>query len=287
MSTAYGELVNALFQTKALRVCPENKPFWYTSGTIGPYYINTHFLYGSEEKANKLLTIIDELKDNILECPLKVLELARENYNKESIYRNLMDEMCTYVKKSINLNEVDFISGGERRDWFFSLLAAEMLKKPHITVYKDLTAVVSGNGNVQVADNLKGRKVLHVADLITEASSYERAWIPAVKNRGGEIKWSTVVVDRNQGGKEILESKGIESYAMVYIGKQLFDKAVEMGLINKEQYSMILDFIDNPKESMKRFLKQNPRFLTDALNSDEKTRERARLCIEKNIYELR
>ncbi len=53
------KLVSWLFKTTAVRVCPENKPFWYTSGTIGPYYINTHFLYGSEKQANDLLTYID------------------------------------------------------------------------------------------------------------------------------------------------------------------------------------------------------------------------------------
>ena len=46
------KLIKWLFETNAFRVCPENEPFWYTSGTIGPYYINTHFLYGSEEKGN-------------------------------------------------------------------------------------------------------------------------------------------------------------------------------------------------------------------------------------------
>ena len=44
-------LVSYLFQTNAFKVCPDNKPFWYTSGKIGPYFINTHFLYGSEKEA--------------------------------------------------------------------------------------------------------------------------------------------------------------------------------------------------------------------------------------------
>ena len=57
-------LVSYLFETNALRICPDNKPFWYTSGKIGPYYINTHFLYGSEQNAVDLLSFIDSEKSD-------------------------------------------------------------------------------------------------------------------------------------------------------------------------------------------------------------------------------
>lgn len=53
-------IVSWLFETDAVRVCPEGQPFWYTSGKLGPFYINTQFLYGSEEAANALLTVIEQ-----------------------------------------------------------------------------------------------------------------------------------------------------------------------------------------------------------------------------------
>ncbi len=37
------KLIEGLFETDAIKVCPAGKPFWYTSGKIGPYYVNTHF----------------------------------------------------------------------------------------------------------------------------------------------------------------------------------------------------------------------------------------------------
>ena len=70
--------------------------------------------------------------------------------------------------------------------------------KPHVTIYKDLDTVITDEGNTEYLKNLNGGKVLHIADLITEASSYERAWIPAIKEKGGQILWSVVVVDRMQ-----------------------------------------------------------------------------------------
>ena len=278
-------LVTWLFQTNALRISPGSKPFWYTSGMIGPYYINTQFLYGSEQKANELLKIIDEEK-KAENFPLNLMENIQLNYKEDSIYKNVIDDMCQFIKDNINLDEVDYISGGERRDWFFSLIAAEKLEKPHISILKDLSTIVTESRQIKKVDSLTGKNILHIADLLTVGSSYERAWIPAVANLGGTIKWSVVVVDRLQGGSEMLSAKGIKSFTMIDINKSLFERSISMGLIDKEQYNMVLDYIDSPNQSMKEFLESNPEFLRNALKADAKTRERAQLCLEENMYNL-
>lgn len=279
------KLVNWLFNTGAVRVCPEGKPFWYTSGTIGPYYINTHFLYGSEKKALEMLETIDALKADKLACPGNLLTILEDNYSSDVIFKGLIDSMLEFIRNNIELDGIDYISGGERRDWFFSLLAAKYLDKPHITLYKDLYAVISKNGETCPAESINGAGVLHIADLITEASSYERAWIPAIKNIGGQLTHSIVVIDRLQGGGELLERNNVCSFAMISIDKSFFESALEMGLIGKGQYDMLLRYTANPRESMKTFLRENPEFLKDALKADDRTSERARLCIEKKIYE--
>ena len=53
------DLLHALLETQALRLAPAGEVFWYTSGTVGPYYINTHYLYGSPQAAEGLLHFID------------------------------------------------------------------------------------------------------------------------------------------------------------------------------------------------------------------------------------
>ena len=58
-------LTSYLFKTDAFKICEENKPFWYTSSEIGPYFINGHFLYGSEKDANVLLDFINEELENV------------------------------------------------------------------------------------------------------------------------------------------------------------------------------------------------------------------------------
>lgn len=281
-------LVSYLFKTNALRICPDNKPFWYTSGKIGPYYINTHFLYGSEQDAVELLEFIDFEKQDKENLPKKVFEKTFEHYQANEIYKHVIDEMIKFIKENIDINEIDYISGGERRDWFFSNIVANKLSKPHITIYKDLSMIVTDSEFEEIVDveNVKNAKVLHIADLITEASSYLRAWIPAIKSLGAEIKWSTVVVDRMQGGKEKLEKENVKSLSMINIDESLFEKALNMNIINENQFEMLKNFYENPDETMRKFLIAHPEFLENALKSDEKTAARAKLCIDNNLYNL-
>jgi orotate phosphoribosyltransferase len=285
LNTQEEKLIKWLFRTRAIKVCPENKPFFYTSGAIGPYYINTHFLYGSEKKANALLSVINIEKDNTASCPDKLTELVKENYKRTPIYRQLIDGICEYIRANINIDEVDYISGGERRDWYFSLMTAYLLQKPHLSIFKDLSVVASEKRGTVMKRVLKDKRVFHIADLINEASSYERAWIPAIADRGGKLGWSISIVDRQQGGAQILENAGIKSFSLIKVDKKLFKNSMAMGEITFEQYTMLIDYIDDPEGSMKEFLKDNPEFLLNTMkDSDKKTRERAILCKEK--YEL-
>lgn len=281
-------IVSYLFETNALRICEDNKPFWYTSGKIGPYYINTHFLYGSEQNAVDLLKFIDSEKENKETLPKKVFEKTFNHYKENKIYKDVIDEMIEFIKSNIDTNEIDYISGGERRDWFFSNVIAHLLAKPHITIYKDLSIVVNDSNFEKEIEKseVQGAKVLHIADLITEASSYIRAWIPAIKSLGGKIVWSAVVVDRMQGGKEKLEQEDVKSLSIINIDENLFTEALNMKIINQNQFEMLKNFYRNPDETMRNFLIAHPEFLENALASDEKTSSRAKLCIDSNLYNL-
>lgn len=112
-------------------------------GKIGPYFINTHFLYGSENEAAELLSFIDVEKENKLEVPKKVLDKCLEQYNSNIIYKEVVDEMVKYINENLNIDEIDYVSGGERRDWFFSNIVAYLLKKPYITTFKDLSCAIT------------------------------------------------------------------------------------------------------------------------------------------------
>lgn len=281
-------LMSYLFETNAIRFCEENKPFWYTSGKIGPYFINTHFVYGSEKEAIELLSFIDECLVDKLSLPKKVFERVLKQYQTNEIYKNVIDTMKSYIEENIDITEIDYISGGERRDWFFSNIIAHLLNKPHLSIYKDLS-VISSDSSFETSESitsLDGKKVLHIADLITVASSYIRAWIPAIRNLGSQVCWSCVVVDRMQGGKDKIEAEGVKSLSLVQVDKNLFKKALDLNIINEAQLSMLDGFFENPDETMKQFLLDHPEFLENSLKADEKTRKRAQLLLDSNLYGL-
>lgn len=283
-------VMNYLFETNAFKIAPENKPFWYTSGKIGPFFINAQFLYGSENDSKELLDFIDsELENTPKESiPKNIFEKVFNQYSSNSIFFEVINELKKYLEANIDINEIDYVSGGERRDWYFSNIIAHLLNKPHITIFKDLSMVKSSPDFAESTKefSLQDKKILHVADLLNQASSYIRAWIPAIEEKGGKIAWSAVMVDRLQGGTEKLEDAGIKSFSLLNIDNTLFEKALDLGIINEAQLEMLKAFKQDPDGSMRQFLIDNPNFLQDALNSDEKSAKRAKLCIDSNIYNL-
>ena len=285
------DIMNLLFETNAFKVAEENNPFWYTSGKIGPYFINADYLYGSETDSKELLSFIDEQLENVskVEIPANIFARVLEHYNSNEIYKSVIDYMKSYIEQNINLDEIDYISGGERRDWYFSNIMAYLLNKPHVTIYKDLSTVTSNSnftGN-KIQDKIEGKKFLHLADLLNQSASFTRAWIPAIKNLGSNIIWSVFAVDRMQGGTETLKNDGVKVYSLLQIDNTLFNKAFDLGIINNEQLSMLENFKKDPDGSMKEFLIKHPEFLENSLNSDNsKTQKRAKLLVEQNIYGL-
>lgn len=284
------DLISYLFETNAIRVCPNNKPFWYTSGKIGPYFINTHFLYGNENDAVELLNFIDAEKANKLELPREIFNRVLKQYQNNQIYKNVIDTMQEYIEQNIDISEIDYVSGGERRDWFFSNIIAYLLNKPHITLFKDLSAVISNSdfSHTENAKNLNNAKVLHIADLVTEASSYVRAWVPAIHSLNANISWSCVVVDRMQGGSSVLTNLNIQPHSLIQINPSLFSKVLEKDLIDIEQYHMLVDFFNNPDKTMRDFLIAHPEFIENSLKAtDPKTPIRVKTLLDNDLYNLK
>lgn len=286
------DLTNLLFETNAFNIAQENKPFWYTSGKIGPYFVNAEYFYGSDADSKELLAFIDselenEEKENI---PAHIFEKVLNHYNTNEIYKTTIDTMIEYVKENIDVNTIDYISGGERRDWFFSNILAYLLNKPHVTIYKDLTTVESNfdfTKTVSVS-KIEGKNFLHVADLLNQSASFTRAWIPAIENLGSSIKWAAFIIDRMDGGTQVLSDCNVEVLSLLKINDELFLKALDLNIINDKQLHMLREFKKDQMGSMREFLISHPEFLEEALNSENsKTAKRAKLCIDSNLYNLK
>ena len=289
-------ILNYLFETNAIKFCKENEPFWYTSGKIGPYFFNAQFVYGSEEESKELLDYITEELASINNCdsnkkdlPKKILDKVLTQYNSNIIYNDVINQMKEYIENNIGIDSFEYISGGERRDWYFSIILAYLLKKPHLTVFKDMSALKSDYQFTQTEDisDLQGAKVLHLADLITTASSYIKMWVPIIKNLNGTMEHTLVIIDRNQGGKDNLEGVGVKSHALATVDKDLFTQALNLGFINQEQLDFISKYFDNPDETMKQFLTEHPEFIENSLKStNERTLKRVHTLIDEDLYGL-
>ena len=272
-------IISWLFETDAVRVCPEGQPFWYTSGKLGPFYINTQFLYGSEAAANALLKTIEEAcAGEKLAFYDKVWADISAQMESCPIFAQLIDLLADAARKM----DVDFVSGGERRDFFFSMPVAKKLGMGHLSIFKDLSSVYTDENGVSMDSaeaNLAGKKSVHIADLITVASSYVRAWIPAVEALGAKIAYSLAVVDRDQGGSQILADAGCPLTTLITIKPELFEQAKKLGRVTDAQIELVNSFIADPDKFLHDFLVSHPDFLANEIAKGGKSAQRAELCI--------
>jgi orotate phosphoribosyltransferase len=272
-------LEKALFDTGSIKIAPIEKQFWYTSGTIGPYFINTHFLFGSEKDANGLLDFIDENISNKKFLTLGLKKKVLDFYYSNKLYKAVIDYFINVLSNNEEFNESEVITGGERRDWFFSIITAYLTKKDHLYIFKDLSIF---DENSQVAD-IGNKKVCHICDLVTQASSYKRAWIPAIKNINGNFIINASIVDRGEGGKEFFLENRIKYISMVTIDNGFLEMLKDNKVINDGQFKLITDFKSEPISYGKDYILKNPAFIIDSYN-DLKNRSKVIRCIKENPY---
>ncbi len=282
-------LAHNLFLTEALKMADPDQPFWYTSGKLGPFFINTHFLFGNAAEAGVLLQKIEEFCQELETMPLKVTALCLEQYEQEPVYRSVIDAAVEAFKPLAD--DTDFISGGERRDFFFSLPVAAILNKPHLSCFKDGRTFYSEPGQpaVEVSESsaLEGQQALHIADIITVASSFFRNWIPQIEKTGARLTHVAAILDRGQGGRERLAGAGASLTALGTTDATFFNSAVERGQISLRQAELCLVFLSDPDRYMADFLRDHPGFIETELNKGGKNRERAQLAIEMGYDQLR
>ena len=281
------DLLESLLRSEALRIAPPGQVFWYTSGTVGPYYINTHFLFGGPENAGELLAFIDA-ESRSADFHARLQERVSTQLASDAGYAGVIDALAASIRRREPEGGVYWVSGGERRDWFFSTGAALRTGLPHLYLYKNGGALTAEGGLLAPVEDLGGRCTAHVADLVTEASSYTRAWIPALRGRGGDMALSANVVDRGQGGMAVIAAAGVDAEACLRVDGAMFAELRRRGRISAAQHAVLADYLGDPAGAMRRFLVENPAFLRDALGSgDARTAERARMLVERDPYGLR
>jgi hypothetical protein len=275
--------LSVLFESNALQVSPSESPFLYTSGLIGPYYINTHFLCGGGDRAKEILSFIDVHAEDA-DFPDQMLAILRQQYEEHSIFRDVIDSMIAHLRSEGIVDGITHVSGGQRRDWFFSPIIGDLLGKPNLYIYNDMRL---RDQNGQSVTECPDARVLHVADLLTVGSSYTAKWISALRKVGASLTVSLNVVDREQGGVENLTQGGISRVdSLFHITADLFDEAKQRGLIDEAQHALLLSYACDQFGSMRSFLLEHPDFLERMKGKDRRSKERAERCVDLDLYKL-
>lgn len=177
-----------------------NTFFPYTSGEIGPYYVQSGVVQ-----------------------------------NDGHDYNGAIDDMSELVRSAVGEKRVGgiIISGGETRDWIFSLPVALKLYRPHVMLYND-GKMVGASGEI------KGREVVHVADLNNEGSSPRDKWVPIIKKAEGTIRDIFFYVDRMEGGVDVVKDLGLNSHAVVPLDEHAWDYLQKTGVVSAEVYRNLM-----------------------------------------------
>jgi hypothetical protein len=102
---------------------------------------------------------------------------------------------------------------------------------PHVMLYKD---------GKSVGTDIKGRQVVHVADLNNEGSSPRDLWVPAIKKAGGTINDIFFYVDRMEEGVNVMKELGLNSYAVVPLDEHAWDYLQKTRVVSPEIYKNLM-----------------------------------------------
>ncbi|WP_168120064.1 phosphoribosyltransferase [Paenibacillus sp. HB172176] len=252
-------LLGRLFETNgfAVRRNEKDDAFWYTSGIPGPFYTNTENLAG-EKEASLVLDQINKLlkRNDSRELQAKALfEIINETVTKDPAYACSLDVIAEYYLAQQVLRP-EMISGGERRDWFFSIPIAQRLNLPHVMLYKSGDYIITDSDGNALSLNLDNQKVLHVADIINQGSSYTDRWIPMLRKAGADFTETLSVAVRDQAGTNRIKQQQVNVLSPLIVNVELFDEAYSLGLINSFAHREIRQFYDSPREWTRAFLSE-------------------------------
>jgi orotate phosphoribosyltransferase len=175
--------------------------FKLTSGKISPYYID--------------LRIVPSFPD---------------------AFEKICGFYVRFVKKEIGEKNFDRIVGIPVAGIPFAALIAYEIRKPFLYTRKGIRL----HGRQRRIEGVltPGNRILLVDDLITTGLSLEKA-ARAVTAEGGIVNDAVVLIDRQEGGREKVEKRGIKLHALLNIS-EIASTLNELGTIDELQMKTIL-----------------------------------------------
>jgi orotate phosphoribosyltransferase len=150
-------------------------------------------------------------------------------------FREIIEFYSQQITDEIGVKNFDRIAGVPIAGIPFASQIAYNLQKPFLYVRKDIKQY--GRERRVEGILISGNKVLLVDDLLTTGLTLKNA-VDAVRAEGGVVTDLIVFLDREEGGKQLLENNGVKVHALLKVSevaKALF----EVGAIDKESLKTI------------------------------------------------
>lgn len=283
MILTHDDLIKLIHDTKAVSVwnSQTGPVFWYTAGVPGPFFVNTEYLVGAE--LAKLLvdqiTVILEQTPVAAERATRIKEAVMSAYRTHDLYKNLIDTMVDTAKRHLKDGSYDLVSGGERRDWIFSVPFAEATGLRHVYLFKDQSAYCE-------SPLKSGETTLHIADLINNAASYIDKWIPALEKNNLRLDTTLCVNTRGSVGIKALKDKNVAILALNSVDLPFFEKSWKNGLIDQAKYEELALHYDSAQAWGEKYLIGHAD-LFQIDRSNAKDIERAKSFFSKDPWDLK
>jgi len=183
--------------------------FKLKSGVISPYYIDLTWLLSSPEDFRCIVNVVAEEIKNIL-ASTKIDKLASIELKGALLLPSIANKLkmpCVIVRKeSKDYGLTDRIAGGEVK---------------------------------------KGERLIFFDDVVTSGGS-KLEGIKPLEAAGGKVETILVVVDREQGGREKLESKGYQVKSVTTISN-IVKSLLALKALSTEKGEKILKYVKSCK----------------------------------------
>jgi len=191
-----------------------------------------------DEMANILLKI-DALKFGVFKLSTGKASPYYIDLRVIPSFPDVFSEICEFYAQTIiaeiGLKTFVRIAGIPVAGLPFSSQIAYNLKKPFLYLRKHVRL----SGRVRRVEGIlvSGDKVLLVDDLLTTGSTLKKA-ADAVRAEGGVVTDAVVFLDREEGGKNLLEKNGIKLHSLLRIS-EIANTLYEIGAIDKDSLKTI------------------------------------------------
>lgn len=151
-------------------------------------------------------------------------------------FREICEAYAQYINSQIGVKNFERIAAIPLTGIPFASQIAYNLKKPFLYVRKGIR--LHGRERRVEGILVSGDKVLLIDDLLTTGLTLKKA-ADAVRAEGGVVTEAVVFLDREEGGRQLLEKNGIKLHALLKIS-EMANTLFEIGAIDQESLKTIL-----------------------------------------------